>query len=257
VTRSDLRCRTADIGYYAGVLVSLVEADPELAHGLDDRELERARLASRTVLRRLSPGVWDAAAAVEPDVHHRGFILVEGLLSREVEVLGRRCCELLGEGDVIRPWSWDPDGSHVQAEIGWQVLEPSRLAVLDHGLVTRINPWPQIGLEIFSRGIRRAHHLATALAIAHHQRVDDRLRLTLWHLAERWGKVTPDGVLVPLPLSHQRLGDLIGAHRASVTTALGDLARDGAVTRRDDGAWILHGGPPEQLRGHGLAAALT
>jgi hypothetical protein len=239
------------------VLVSIVQADPDLAEDLGEGDAERARLASRTALRRLSPGVWDAASAVEPDVHHRGFLLVDGLLSREVEVMGRRCCELLGHGDVIRPWSWDPDGSHVQAEIGWNVLEPSRLAVLDHALITRINPWPQIGLELFSRGIRRAHHLATALAIAHHQRVDDRLRLTLWHLAERWGKVVPEGVLVPLPLGHQRLADLVGAHRASVTTALGELARDGAVSRRDDGAWLLHGGPPEQLRGHRLEAAMT
>ena len=84
----------------------------------------------------------------------------------------------------------------MQAEVGWEVLEPSRLAVLDHGLVRRIVPWPQLGLELFNRGTRRAHHLAVALAIAHHQRVDDRLLLTLWHLAERWGRVHRDGIVV-------------------------------------------------------------
>jgi CRP/FNR family cyclic AMP-dependent transcriptional regulator len=159
----------------------------------------------------------------------------------------------------MRPWQWDPDesGSHVQAEIGWEVLEPARLAVLDHALVQRVAPYPQLGVELFSRGIRRAHALAVALAISHHQRVDDRLRLTLWHLAERWGRVTPDGVLVPLPLSHQRLADLVGAHRPSVTTAMGDLAREGAVTRRDDGVWVLLGQPPERLGRHRLMAALT
>ena len=59
--------------------------------------------------------------------------------------------------------------------VGWTVLEPTRLAFLDHALVVRIVPWPQLGLELFNRGTRRAHHLAVALAIAHHQRVDDRL----------------------------------------------------------------------------------
>ena len=78
-------------------------------------------------------------------------------------------------------------------------------------------------MELFNRGTRRAHHLAVALAIAHHQRVDDRLLLTLWHLAERWGRVARDGVVVPLPLGHQRLADLVGAHRPSVTTAMGEL----------------------------------
>ena len=184
-------------------------------------------------------------------------MIVDGLLSRDVEVLGRRCVELLGHGDVMRPWQWDDEGSHVRAEVGWVVLEPARLAVLDQGLVTRMAPWPQLGLELFNRGTRRAHALAVALAIAHHPRVDDRLLLTLWHLAERWGRVTPEGIVVPLPLSHQRLADLVGAHRPSVTTAMGELTRSGAISRRDEGHWVLHGEPPEQLRGHRLAAALT
>lgn len=178
-------------------------------------------------------------------------------MSREVNVLGRTCVELLGAGDVLRPWQWDSEGSHVQAEVGWTVLEPTRLAVLDHGLVVRMNAWPQLGLELFARGTRRAHHLAVALAITHHQRVDERLLLTLWHLAERWGRVGQEGIVVPLPLSHQRLADLVGAHRPSVTTAMGELDRAGTVSRRDDGIWILHGSPPAELRHHRLVAAMT
>ena len=118
-------------------------------------------------------------------------------------------------------------------------------------------PWPQLGVELFNRGTRRAHHLAVALAIAHHQRVDDRLVLTLWHLAERWGRVHTEGIVLPLPLGHQRLADLVGAHRPSVTTALGELSRAGTLGRRPNGDWVLHGPPPRQLRHHKLAAALT
>jgi CRP-like cAMP-binding protein len=145
----------------------------------------------------------------------------------------------------------------VQAEVGWVVLEPARLAVLNHHLVVRMTPWPQLGLELFNRGTRRAHALAVSLAIAHHQRVDDRLLLTLWHLAERWGRVLPDGIVVSLPLSHQRLADLVGAHRPAVTSAMGTLARRGAVSRREDRDWVLHGTPPEELRHHRLAATMT
>ena len=238
-------------------LTSIVDADPDLADLLDEAELERARRGALTRERRLSPGDWDATGAIEPDRHHRGFLIIEGLLSREVDVLGRTCVELLGPGDVLRPWRWDPEGSHVHAEVGWIVLEQTRLAVLDHGLVVRMNPWPQLGVELFARGTRRAHHLAVALAIAHHQRVDDRLLLTLWHLAERWGRVVPEAIIVPLPLSHQRLADLVGAHRPSVTKAVGELAASGALSRRDDGVWMLHGAPPAQLRHHRLVAAMT
>ena len=237
--------------------ISIVDADPDLADLVDARELERARREAVTRVQRLSAGSWDAAAAHEPAEHHRGFLVVDGLLCRTVNVLDRHCVELVGPGDVMRPWSWDEVGSHVRAEVGWSVLEDTRLAVLDHQFVLRIVPWPQLGLELFNRGTRRAHHLAVALAIAHHQRVDDRLLLTLWHLAERWGRVTVGGVVVPLPLSHQRLADLVGAQRQSVTTAMGGLTRAGAVSRRDDGDWVLHGEPPEELRHHKLVAALT
>jgi CRP/FNR family transcriptional regulator, cyclic AMP receptor protein len=240
-----------------GELISLIDADPELGELLDADERERARREALARERRLSVGEWDAANAVEPDLHHRGFLIIDGLISREVEVLGRRCVELIGSGDVLRPWRWDPEGSHVHAEVGWTVLEPTRLAVLDHGVVTRIAPWPQLGVELFARGTRRAHSLAVALAIAHQQRVSDRLLLTLWHVADRWGRVSRDGILVPLPLPHQRLAGLVGAHRPSVTSAMGELVRSGAISRREDGVWMLHGSPPEQLRGHRLPAALT
>ena len=238
-------------------VISLVDADDELAALVDDAQLERARREALARVQRLSPGEWDVEAALESDVHHRGFLIVDGLVSRTVDVLGRRCVELIGPADVMRPWSWDGEGSHVHAEVGWTVLEPTRLAVLDHGLVVRIMPWPQLGVELFNRGTRRAHHLAIALAIVHHQRVNDRLLLTLWHLAERWGRVHRDGIVVPLPLGHQRLADLVGAHRPSVTTAMGELTRAGAVSRRDNGDWMLHGRPPEQLRHHKLVAAMT
>jgi CRP/FNR family cyclic AMP-dependent transcriptional regulator len=238
-------------------LISIVDADPDLADLLEESQRERARREALTRVRRLSPGDWDAANAIEPDMHHHGFLIIDGLLSREVDVLGRRCVELLSVGDVLRPWRWDAGGTHVHAEVGWVVLEPTRLAVLDHGLVTRMTPWPQLGVELFARGTRRAHSLAVALAIAHHQRVDERLLLTLWHLAERFGRVGPDGIAVPLPLSHQRLADLVGAHRPSVTTAMGDLLREGVLSRREDRVWVLHGSPPAKLRHHRLVAAMT
>ncbi len=237
-------------------LISIIDADADLGELLGEEDRARARREALTRVKSLSAGEWDAASAVQPDVHHRGFLVIDGLLSREVDVLDRSCVELIGPGDVLRPWSWDEEGAHVHAEVGWSVLEPTRLAVLDHGLVRRMNPWPALGVELFARGTRRAHHLAVVLAIAHHPRVDDRLLLTLWHLAERWGRVRPDGIAVPLPLSHQRLAGLVGAHRPSVTTAMGALTRSGAISRSNS-IWILHGSPPPQLRHHRLVAAMS
>src|SRR3954465_12307986 len=123
-------------------VISLVDAHPDLAELLDAEELERARRDALARVQQLSPGEWDVHVAREADVHHRGFPIVDGLLSRDVDVLGRRCVELIGPGDVMRPWSWDEEGSHVQAEVGWMVLEPTRLALPDHGPAAPLLPRP-------------------------------------------------------------------------------------------------------------------
>ena len=90
----------------------------------------------------------------------------------------------------------------------------------------------------------RAQRLAVTHAIASLTGVEHRLEALLWHFADRWGRVTADGVLVSVPLSHRLLGELVGARRPTVSTALGLLEREGKVTRRSDATWVLHGDPP-------------
>ena len=71
---------------------------------------------------------------------------------------------------------------------------------------------------------QRAQRLAVTQAISQLNRVDRRLLTLFWHLAERWGRMTPDGVLIPLTLSHRMLSQLVGARRPTVSTALAELA---------------------------------
>jgi len=59
--------------------------------------------------------------------------------------------------------------------------------------------------------------------------------------------VTRDGVVVPLPLTHELIGQVVGARRPAVTTALGHLHAHGLVARRADGGWLLRGAPPQEL----------
>lgn len=77
--------------------------------------------------------------------------------------------------------------------------------------------------------------------------MDTRLLVLLWYLADRWGRVRPDGILVPLKLTHETLGRLIGARRPSVTTALHTLTEQGRISRSQERFWILHGDPPTSL----------
>ena len=61
----------------------------------------------------------------------------------------------------------------------------------------------------------------------------------LWHLAERFGRVAPDGVVLGLRLTHRMIGELVGAQRPTVSLALTSLLEDGLVARRDDGTLVL------------------
>jgi hypothetical protein len=42
-----------------------------------------------------------------------------------------------------------------------------------------------------------------------------------------------------------------------VTSAMGALVKRGALSRRDDRTWVLHGSAPAELRHHRLVAAMT
>jgi DNA-binding transcriptional MocR family regulator len=65
----------------------------------------------------------------------------------------------------------------------------------------------------------------------------------LWLLAESWGHVTSVGTTLPLSLTHDVLGELIGARRSTVTLALTELSDRGAIVRQDRG-WLLLEPPP-------------
>jgi CRP-like cAMP-binding protein len=84
------------------------------------------------------------------------------------------------------------------------------------------------------------------MAIVHQPRVDIRLQMLFWHLADRWGLVRSDGISLPLRLTHTVLADLVTARRPTVSSALSELAERGLVRLLDD-AWLLSGEPPGEL----------
>lgn len=60
----------------------------------------------------------------------------------------------------------------------------------------------------------------------------ERLIHLLLELAEKYGRPTPEGVLIGIRLSHQDLASVIGSTRETVTVILGELQEEGAVTVR-------------------------
>ena len=98
---------------------------------------------------------------------------------------------------------------------------------------------------LLERTMRRTLRMGVHQALLQLSPVETRLLVLFWHLAERWGRVTPKGIVLPLGLTHQLLGQLVGCRRASVTTALKAVTRSGLVVRLGDGGWLLRGEPPD------------
>jgi CRP/FNR family cyclic AMP-dependent transcriptional regulator len=231
--------------------IRVLESQPDLAQGLDDEQTALARRHVVAVLDSIEQGPWSPGEAYEESPGAIGLLVVDGIVARDLRIAGRWCSELLGPGDLLRPWDHtDGDAESVSSDSSWTVLEPTRVAVLDERFARVACRWPQLMAGLVSRTLRRSRWMTIMLGISNLTRVDERVVAVMWHLADRWGHVTPDGVVVPVPLTHEMIGKLVGAHRPSVTSALGELSRDGVLERRDDG-WLLHGGPPERLRDQG------
>lgn len=217
--------------------IPVMRADPDLAAALTP---ERARVAERAAIARRvarDPGHWpDASHAGKPG--DLGLLVVEGLVSRSVSVGSERSTELLGAGDILRPWAEDSTET-IPCDIDYHVLAPLTAARLDHAFVRAIAPWPELTIELVDRALRRARVQSALSATTHVKRVDARLLALFWQLADRWGRVRPDGVLVPIKLKHSTLADLVGAQRPSVTTVLGRMAESGLLTRTPDGSYLL------------------
>jgi len=221
--------------------VDLLQHDPELSRLLAPSGLKGPGAALPAVALRLERGPWQPGADA-PSYDHLGFLVLDGLLGRRVLVPERgRSLELLGKGDIFRPWQED---SPSFSEVTWTVIEPASIAVLDGEFKERAKEVPEL-MELFAeRALRRSRRLAAIAAIANTVGVEERLVLLLWQLAELWGRKTPEGALLPFRLSHQTLADLVGARRPTVTLAMRSLSERGAVRRRESGEWILTGAPP-------------
>ena len=215
-------------------------ADPSLGEALAPDEFALAERLSIAAVLGLPPGSCRLPTSLGP-AGWLGLLVLEGFVARRVAVGGRTWTEVLGEGDLIPAAhaGRQPAGGLVGSE-SWDVLSSVRLAVLDRNFALRMSSWPEVVSTLTGRLEERIHSLTVALMACGHVGVADRLLLTLRHYANRWGRVTPEGVILRMPgLTHEVLAGQVGAARPSVTTALGELKRRRLVTQLGSAGWLL------------------
>jgi CRP/FNR family cyclic AMP-dependent transcriptional regulator len=219
--------------------VALFDLDPALARSLSVEARESIRHLRVPALD-LAPG---EVVLRQLLADHRAFgaIIVEGMLLQRFAVADGATMTPYGPGDPIGV-ARGP-GSMLLSPAEWAVASPARLALLDGNFLAYARRWPGLVIGIFRRGLEQAERTTVQLAIAHLPRVEDRLLSVLWWLAESWGRVTASGTLLPIGLTHDGFGALVGARRSTVTLALGQLTERGAILRVDQG-WLLLERPP-------------
>jgi CRP-like cAMP-binding protein len=226
----------------------VLQDDRELAAEIPIERRQHAVLSSIAAVQRRRVGAWAARQDALLARSGFGMLVLDGLLIRRIGVHGRFGAELLAAGDLLRPWQHDGEQAVLPFAMTWRVVAPVRMAVLDHRWAARMALHPEVGSALAGRALERSRRLATLMAIAQYPRLEQRLRMLFWELADRHGKVHPEGVRIDLPLTHEVLSQLAAARRPSVSTALGRLVRSGSIARAGRG-WLLIEPPPD-LREH-------
>jgi CRP/FNR family transcriptional regulator, cyclic AMP receptor protein len=228
-------------------LCRVLELDPGLAESIPAAQRERAvtECLAREVT--IPTGRWRGTPDAGGHSGGIGLLVLDGLMVRRVGVEGRFGAELLGEGDLLRPWEGEEEPPTLATTTAWRVLESARIAVLDESFMGHLADYPELAGRLVGRAVGRSRSIAVNMAIVHQARVDVRLHMLFWHLAARWGRVGSGGVTVPLRLTHAVLAELAAARRPTVTSALTNLSRRGLV-RSTDAGWVLTGDGPGELR---------
>jgi hypothetical protein len=219
--------------------IRLFEVEPDLLRFVAPEDRELASKVAIPLLE-LANGDFDAVRALH-QAGAFGGIVIEGMLLHSMRLGDRVGLRLIGPGDLMSlP---DSPRSILVANAICRVIAPGRLALFEGELLRAARRWPSIIGGLHARSGEQADRIATQLMICQLTRVHDRLLSLLWLLAESWGTVTTSGTLLPISLTHEALGRLIGARRPTVTLALGELTGAGALVREDRG-WLLLQHPP-------------
>jgi hypothetical protein len=233
--------------------VPLLQIDPDLGENMAPEARQQATELVRARVFRVPKGPWQPPAI---DHGALGLILIDGLMVRTLHLGTASSSEVVGPTDIIRPWETDLIPRVLPTLTDWRVLEEARVALLDGRVNALIGRWPELSSAIGGRLLRRTRSLAVLMAAQHFVRVEDRLLATLWHLASIWGKVTPQGTVVPFRLTHEMLASIIGAHRPTTTISVRSLTRQGRLMRDESRRYVLLGEPPDWGRDRGPVVEL-
>lgn len=220
--------------------VPILRAAPELTRHLTPNERAELGNVGLPVIA-VDPGPIELTALL--DAHKAfGATVLDGLIMNAQQIGEQTGIQLLGPGDLLVQGS-DPSPTWL-SEVEFRAAGPLRLALFGNELLAATYRWPRLIQALYASIGNQIQRLGAQLVICQLPRVDERVLAMMWLLAESWGQVTPGGVRLPLTLTHETVGALVGARRPTVTLALRKLTREEAILHQDTG-WMLLDPPPQ------------
>ncbi len=162
--------------------------------------------------------------------------VLDGVVAHRMGLGAQTGLRLLAPGDIVLRAAAAPAGALECSS--YEAVGATQLALLDDKLLFAARSVPRLLAGLLLHLDQQNQRLATQVMICQLQRVEDRVLAMMWQLADSWGRVTPAGTMLAIRLTHQALGELVGARRPTVTLALKQLADRGALRRQKLG-WLL------------------
>ncbi len=169
-------------------------------------------------------------------------LVVRGAVLSRFLVGSRAAAQLLGPGDLLIA-DHDTAAGPIRCESRALVL--SLVTAVDAGALVCQHPAAVSAMVGACTGALQA--LAEQHVVSQLVDLETRVASLLPRLAERWGVVSPHGILLPAFFTHAVLADLLGVRRPSFTTAAARLSAEGLLRRRRDGRWCLGSGLDRQV----------
>lgn len=195
-----------------------------LFDGLSDAD--RSALGPRLHRRRHEPG---EVLFHQGDSGDQMYLLKSGAVKlwkttedgRALTLDVRRPGDILGESCFLEESEFPVTGTCLEPTItcavSRRVLEQ---VMLDH---------PTVAVALVRNLSRRIQWLTARVGALTEPHLEDRMYQALVNVARQVGQPHPDGWAIAFPLSHEEIGFLVGAHRVSVTRALGRLREAGKI----------------------------
>lgn len=124
---------------------------------------------------------------------------------------------LLGPGELIGEAAWECSEHDSYAE----TLDESRIYQIGRDAFQNfIRQNPEFGLRLIQILGGRLKQAQARIEDLVFRQVPSRVARLLLTLAENHGRVTPSGIRVEFPLTHQEIADMVGSSRVTVTQIL-------------------------------------